>query len=175
MRFAWDERKAAANRRKHGIAFDEAITAFDDPNSLRAPDPAHSTPMEERSWLIGESDVGVLVVVFTVANPELWCVSSVHVRQAGRSGDGMKKAEEFPFERARRVTAREAEAARKAIEEKLGHKRPRRGRPPKGGGKYAPVSIRLHPRVLAWAKKEAKRRGLGYQTVINEALLKATA
>jgi predicted DNA binding CopG/RHH family protein len=25
--------------------------------------------------------------------------------------------------------------------------------------------------VIAWAKREAKRRGLGYQTVINEALL----
>jgi uncharacterized protein (DUF4415 family) len=86
----------------------------------------------------------------------------------------MSKAREFPFEQARRVTAREVEAARKAIEAKLGRKRPRRGRPPKGDEKYAPVSIRLHPRVVAWAKKEAKRRGLGYQTVINEALLKAT-
>ena len=62
-------RKAAANRLKHGIAFEEAITAFDDPNVLRAPDPAHSTPAEERHWLIGESDVSVLVVVFTVREP----------------------------------------------------------------------------------------------------------
>ena len=87
----------------------------------------------------------------------------------------MKKVKEFPFEQARRVTAPEVEAARQAIQAKLGRKRPPRGRPPKGDDKYAPVSIRLHPRVLAWAKKEAKRRGLGYQTVINEALLKATA
>jgi hypothetical protein len=33
----------------------------------------------------------------------------------------------------------------------------------------------LSPKALAWAKKEAKRRGVGYQTVINETLLKATA
>jgi len=33
--------------------------------------------------------------------------------------------------------------------------------------------MRLHPRVVAWAKREAKRRGIGYQTVINEVLLKA--
>src|SRR3989304_1006759 len=91
-------------------------------------------------------------------NPEMWCASSVHARRAGRSASGMKKTEEFPFERARRVTAREVEAARKAIEEKLGRQRPRRGRPPKGGEKYAPVSIRVHPRVIAWAKKEAKKR-----------------
>jgi uncharacterized protein (DUF4415 family) len=87
----------------------------------------------------------------------------------------MKKLEEFPFEAARRVTPREVEAARKAIEVKLGPKRRRRGRPPKGGEKYKPVSIRLHPRVIAWAKREAKKRQLGYQTIINEILLKASA
>ena len=87
----------------------------------------------------------------------------------------MTKRGEFPFETARRVTPNEAEVARKAIERKLGKKRPRRGRPPKGVEKYQPVSIRLHPSVITWAKREAKRRGLGYQTVINEVLLKATA
>jgi uncharacterized protein (DUF4415 family) len=87
----------------------------------------------------------------------------------------MKTPRQFPFESARRVSAAETEAARKAIEQKLGKKRPKRGRPPKGAEKYRPVSIRLHPSVIAWAKREAKRRGLGYQTVINEVLLKATA
>ena len=87
----------------------------------------------------------------------------------------MPSAKSFPFEKARRVTARETEAARKAIEKKLGAKRPRRGRPPKGTAKYQPVSIRLNPKVLIWAKQEAKRRGVGYQTVINETLLKASA
>jgi len=66
VQFDWDERKEAANRAKHGISFAEAITAFDDPFALIAPDAAHSTPHEERRWLIGESDWGVLVVVFTV-------------------------------------------------------------------------------------------------------------
>ena len=69
MRFEWDERKAAANRAKHGISFALAITALDDPFALVAPDEAHSTPQEERRWLIGESDSGVLVVVFTVRHP----------------------------------------------------------------------------------------------------------
>jgi len=87
----------------------------------------------------------------------------------------MKKPRTFPFETARRVTPVETEAARKGIERKLGKQRPKRGGPPKGSDKYTPVSIRLHPSVLAWAKREAKKRGLGYQTVINEVLLKATA
>lgn len=46
-----------------------------------------------------------------------------------------------------------------------------RGRPKKTSGKYRPVTIRLHPDVLEWAKAEAKKRGLGYQTVINQTLL----
>ena len=87
----------------------------------------------------------------------------------------MKKKKSFPFESARRITEKEVKAARSAIEEKLGTKRPSRGRPPKGEDKFVPISIRIHPKILKWAKKEAKRRGVGYQTVINEALLKRGA
>jgi len=36
--FEWDRRKAAANRRKHGIPFEEATTAFADPLALLKPD-----------------------------------------------------------------------------------------------------------------------------------------
>jgi uncharacterized DUF497 family protein len=66
MWFDWHDRKAASNRIKHGVSFEEAITAFDDPFALIAPDPMHSTSTEERRWLIGEADAGVLVVVFAV-------------------------------------------------------------------------------------------------------------
>jgi uncharacterized protein len=66
MRFEWDQRKAASNLVKHGITFEVAITAFDDPFALVAPDRSHSTTLEERRWLIGEADIGVLVVVFTI-------------------------------------------------------------------------------------------------------------
>ena len=84
----------------------------------------------------------------------------------------MSKEKEFPFESSRCVTKQEVAAARKAIEKKLGKKRQGRGRPPKDEDKYRPVSIRLHPKAIAWAKKESERRGVGYQTVINEALLR---
>jgi len=87
----------------------------------------------------------------------------------------MKKAKEFPFKAARRITSAEVKEARKAIEEKRNEKRQSRGRPKKGAEKYLPVSIRLHPRVMEWAKREAKKRGVGYQTIINETLLKKAA
>lgn len=40
--------------------------------------------------------------------------------------------------------------------------------------KYKPISIRLHPKVMEWAKAEAEKRGIGYQSVINETLLQHT-
>jgi uncharacterized protein (DUF4415 family) len=84
----------------------------------------------------------------------------------------MKNSKEFPFEKARRITNRELAAAHKAIERKKGGPRPSRGRPAKPEvDKYLPTSIRLHPRVIAWARREARKRGVGYQTIINEVLL----
>lgn len=87
-----------------------------------------------------------------------------------------KKVTEFPFESARRITTEEVTAARIAVKEQFGIDSPLRGRPTKDESeRYEPVSIRLHPKVIEWAKKEAERRGIGYQTVINEALLKLTS
>jgi uncharacterized protein len=60
--FEWDPTKDAANRRKHGISFREAISAFMDPLSLTIPDPDHSLA-EERLLLLGENHQGQLLVV----------------------------------------------------------------------------------------------------------------
>ncbi len=84
----------------------------------------------------------------------------------------MNQESEFPFERARRVTPEESQALRAAIADQFGVKPRKRGRPSKEEEeKYEPISIRLHPKILAWAKAQAEQRGIGYQTVINEVLL----
>jgi uncharacterized protein (DUF4415 family) len=44
------------------------------------------------------------------------------------------------------------------------------GRPPLGGAARRLIAIRLDPDVLNRFRKEAKRRKVGYQTLINEAL-----
>jgi uncharacterized DUF497 family protein len=62
LTFEWDDRKSASNRRKHGVSFDEAATAFGDPLSITIPDPAHSKE-EDRFVLIGDSFRGRLLVV----------------------------------------------------------------------------------------------------------------
>jgi uncharacterized protein (DUF4415 family) len=82
-----------------------------------------------------------------------------------------EKFKEFDFENSRRITPEEQEMYRRAIEKKLGVPRPSRGRPPKlEEDKFAPVYIRLHPTILTWAKKEAKKKKIGYQTLINKVL-----
>ncbi|MBI4409347.1 MAG: BrnT family toxin [Gemmatimonadetes bacterium] len=63
--FEWDPLKAAANLRKHGVSFPEAVTVFFDPLALTIPDPMTST-FEDRFTLIGCSYQGrTLVVVHT--------------------------------------------------------------------------------------------------------------
>ena len=63
LRFEWDPVKDAANRRKHGVGFAEALTVFTDDRALVLADPDHSTA-EERFILLGLSArLRVLVVV----------------------------------------------------------------------------------------------------------------
>lgn len=62
LRFSWDPRKAESNRRKHGVTFAEAATAFGDPHSITIPDPDHSLE-EDRFILIGQSSRPRLLVV----------------------------------------------------------------------------------------------------------------
>lgn len=63
LRFEWDPRKAAANRRKHGVGFEEAHSAFADEHALLITDPDHSEA-EDRFILLGLSAaLRVLVVV----------------------------------------------------------------------------------------------------------------
>ena len=84
----------------------------------------------------------------------------------------MKSSNEFPFHKARRLAPGEVEKNRRAIEHHTGKPRRPRGRPAKESHElYFPVSIRLNPKALEWAKSIAQQKGVGYQTVINEALL----
>jgi len=52
LRFEWDDRKDAENRRKHGVSFEEARTVFYDDRALLRDDPDED---EERFVLLGLS------------------------------------------------------------------------------------------------------------------------
>ncbi|MEG3437416.1 BrnT family toxin [Pannus brasiliensis CCIBt3594] len=62
LEFEWNEEKAKANQRKHGISFEEASTVFDDPLSINFDDPDHSVG-ENRYLIIGLSDQGKFLLV----------------------------------------------------------------------------------------------------------------
>ena len=62
LTFEWDPMKAGENLRRHGVSFEEASTAFQDPLSRTIHDPDHSDE-EDRFLLLGQTDRGQLVVV----------------------------------------------------------------------------------------------------------------
>jgi uncharacterized protein len=63
MEFEWDESKADANVRKHGISFAEAALSFRDPFAIEWIDT--EALEEERIILLGMSGARILVVVYT--------------------------------------------------------------------------------------------------------------
>lgn len=62
MQFEWDPKKAKNNLKKHGVSFDEAVTAFYDPFSATFDDPDHSIK-EQRFITIGFSSKPRLLVI----------------------------------------------------------------------------------------------------------------
>jgi len=63
MRFDWDNKKNAANQKKHRVSFEEAQTAFYDDNARLISDPDHSQA-EDRFVLLGLSHgLRILAVV----------------------------------------------------------------------------------------------------------------
>ena len=79
MHFEWDRAKAEANRRKHRVTFDEAVSVFYDPLSATFPDPDAT---EERLVTIGQSSRGRLLVVVHTERGETIRVISARLATA---------------------------------------------------------------------------------------------
>jgi len=62
--FEWDDAKAASNRDKHGVRFEDACMVFRDPFAVELLDDREAYG-EERYILIGMALNGLLVVVYT--------------------------------------------------------------------------------------------------------------
>ena len=77
--FEWDAAKARENLKKHGVAFEEALTVFADQLARIFDDPDHSDN-ERRELIIGYSaQQRLLVVSFTERPPRTRIIS---VREA---------------------------------------------------------------------------------------------
>lgn len=69
MIYEWNREKDAANWRKHGVPFFEAVTVFQDPLAVTFDDPDHSA--EERRFVtIGMSQRGRILFVATAERGE---------------------------------------------------------------------------------------------------------
>lgn len=74
MDFEWDDSKAEANERKHGVSFAEAMTVLADPLSLTGFDPDHSDDEDDTSrWDCRPLD-GCC-----------WCRTRIEARKCGSS------------------------------------------------------------------------------------------
>lgn len=71
LEFEWDAAKARSNKRKHGVAFDEAASVFADPLARIFDDEEHSDE-EHRELVVGYSARNrLLIVSFTERGADL--------------------------------------------------------------------------------------------------------
>jgi hypothetical protein len=90
LQFEWDPYKAEANRKKHGVSFEEASTVFGDPLGRLADDPEHSRG-EARLVLFGRSDVHRLLAVMHTEQGQ--AIRLISAREM--TGSERKQYEEF--------------------------------------------------------------------------------
>ena len=73
--FEWDRAKAAANFKKHGVKFEHAVIAFEDPFALVELDESEDYG-EDRFLLTGRVGDGILVVVYTEREERVRIISA---------------------------------------------------------------------------------------------------
>lgn len=86
LRFEWDERKASANEKKHGVSFEEARTVFFDEYAVQFFDPDHSED-EDRFILLGLSHTLKTIVVCHCFREEETVVRIISARNADSEED----------------------------------------------------------------------------------------
>ena len=76
MEFEWDESKATANLKKHGVSFEEAKTVFANVLAVIFDDEAHSVD-ERREIIIGHSQNNrLLLISFTERSKAIRIISA---------------------------------------------------------------------------------------------------
>jgi uncharacterized DUF497 family protein len=72
--FEWNQRKAAANLKRHGVDFADAATIFEDDRALTIEDDRHD---EDRFITLGTDALGqLLVVVYTFRGDRIRIISA---------------------------------------------------------------------------------------------------
>lgn len=84
FRIEWDDRKNRANKKKHGVSFEDAETVFLDEQALLIDDPVHSDE-EDRFVLLGLSYQLHLLVVCHCYREDGGVIRIISARRANRA------------------------------------------------------------------------------------------
>ena len=96
MEFSWDERKAASNLRKHGVAFADAVVVFSDPLARIFADMDHSE-RERRELIVGCAAGNRLLIVSFVERDD-----NIRIISARQTTTRESNAHEEHIKRSRR-------------------------------------------------------------------------
>jgi uncharacterized DUF497 family protein len=81
IHFVWDKQKAAINKKRHGVSFEEAQSVFYDDNALEFFDPDHSKN-ENRFIMLGMSFRARILVVCHCVRGEGSIIRIISARKA---------------------------------------------------------------------------------------------
>jgi uncharacterized DUF497 family protein len=81
IRFSWDDRKSEANKKKHGVSFDEDKWVFYDKSAIKYFDPDHSDD-EDRFLMVGMSQQIRIIIVCHCFREEDSVIRIISARKA---------------------------------------------------------------------------------------------
>ncbi|NCC63757.1 MAG: BrnT family toxin [Spirochaetia bacterium] len=86
--FEWDEDKAITSEKKHGIAFERALSVFCDPKRIEFHDERHSE-YEDRYLTIGNASRSTLFLVIVSSTERNKRIRLISVRRASKYEEGL--------------------------------------------------------------------------------------
>jgi len=84
IKFEWDSAKEAANKKKHGISFEEAQSVFYDELAIQFFDSAHSAS-EDRFLMLGLSAEMSLLIVCHCERDDGYTIRIISARKATKN------------------------------------------------------------------------------------------
>jgi hypothetical protein len=86
--FEWDEDKAKTNEKKHGIAFERALSVFYDPKRIEFCDESHFE-CEDRYITIGNASKGTIFLVVVSSTERNGRIRLISMRRASKHEEGL--------------------------------------------------------------------------------------
>lgn len=85
IKFEWDTKKAASNKKKHGVSFEEAQSIFYDEFATQFYGPESSSPEEDRFLMLGMSTESRVLIVCHCERDDGNTIRIISARKATRN------------------------------------------------------------------------------------------